>query len=305
MPEATEATETAPAAEPSYTPPANEPQGLEPKAEETKTIETKPAVKLPASIKPPVKSGRFQARISDLVGQRDTVERENLQLRDRLSRMGAIPREDKTAPAPVNDAKVGTALNPEDFPTYAEYVTALVNHTLKQKEESEKSAKSQNAYEEHKQQRMSTFNEQAAPLAEEYGDGFWDAITDPNLMVSEAMADAVLELDEIGPFTMLWLAAHKEESAKIAKMNPRAATIAIGRLAAQLDHEIKQGNTDGTPSPSSSSASRPTPVPTIRGSAPTGLDNAPADKDTVDEWLKKETDRLRRTNPGMKFYGAR
>lgn len=299
----------APAAEPSYTPPANEPQGLEPKvesAEAKQPVGTETKVKLPASIKIPEKNGRFQARISDLVSQRDTVERENAQLRDRLSRAGMV-RAEKTTPTPASAAGP-TELNPDDFPSYGDYITALVNHTLEQRTESEKSTKAKADYEEYKKGRMSSFGEHAAPLATEYGDGFWDAITDKDLPISEAMADAVLELDEMGPFTMLWLAAHKDEAGKIAKMNPRAATVAIGRLAAQLDFEIKQGGGDAVETggdTTTPSKPAPTPVPTPRGSAPTTLDNSPTDKDSVDEWLRKETDRLRRQNPNMRFYGSR
>lgn len=319
--------------QPSYTPPANEPQGLDPNNEAaSKTPEPqKPTegkvIKLPPSIKPPAKTGRFQARISDLVGQRDMVERENAQLRERLSRMGAIPRTEQPAQvgkvAAANfEAPAGDALNPEDFQTYGEYVKAMVEQTLRSKEESEKSSKAKAMFEEHRQERLSSFNEQAAPLAAEYGDGFWDSITDPSLPISEAMADAVLELDALGPYTMLYLAAHKDEAARISKLNPRAATIAIGRLAAQLDFEIKQTGevagegesasqvnnltpTNAAPSQVQPQAPKPTPVPSIRGSAPTSLDNAPNDKDSVEEWLRKETDRLRRQNPNAKFYGAR
>lgn len=316
-------------AEQTYTPPENDAsarsdtsqQVNKGKADEGKGVgESK--VTLPASIKPPVKTGRFQARISDLVGQRDTVERENAQLRERLSRMQGIPSKAEAAGGGNTEvAKSATPavgdLNPEDFPTYAEYVTALVDKTMKDRETATRSEKAKTDYEAYKQERMTTFNAKAAPLAEEYGDGFWDAITDSNLPVSEAMADAVLELDDIGPYTMLWLAAHRDEAAKMARMNPRAATIAIGRLAAQLDFEIKggtgsvEGNTDtqgqspqNTMTPQVSQTPKPTPIPTPRGSTPASLDASPNDKDDINTWLRKETDRLRRQNPNGRFYGA-
>ena len=303
-------------AEPSYQPPANEPQGLEPdKAPETKEepvkAETKePTVKLPPSIKPPVKTGRFQERISDLVSQRDLSKREADQLRDQLSRMQGM-----TKPGdPAKATPVDGALNPEDFQTYAEYVRALTEQTMDLREKASQSKQSERAYEEHRKERSDAFNDHAAPLAQQYGDGFWDAITDPSLKISEAMADAVMELDNLGPYTMLYLAAHRDEASKISKMNPRAATVAIGRLAAQLDYEIKGGGQAGTADASSVGAEtqttqpqviRPTPVPTPRGSSPSLNATAPNDKDSVDEWLRKETDRLRRINPNARFYGAR
>lgn len=295
--------------------------------EPVKSAESK--VKLPPSIKPPVKSGRFQARISDLVNQRNATERENAQLRERLSRMGStIPNPSaKPGAAPVAGKSevannTGEALNPEDFPTYGEYITALVTKTMEQKEEAANSQRANQEFVEHRSKRLSVFNEQAEPLAQEYGEGFWDVITDENLPVSEAMADAILELDQMGPFMMLYLAAHKDEAAKISKLNPRAATIAIGRLALRLENEINTANTaaggaaggDGAAAPAASTpapatttpaAPRPSLVPVPRGST-ANLDAAlPNDKDDVDTWLKKETDRLRRVNPNARFYGAR
>lgn len=306
---------------PSYSPPANEPQGLEsasPKEETSKTpdpvskdTET-PAtstMKLPSSIKAPAKTGRFQERISDLVNQRDLSKRETETLREenaRLKEQWKIPA-DKAASA----KEAGTGINPEDFPTYGEYISALVKDTIEQKTKSEQSQRAKESYEAHKQERMQSFNTHASPLVQQYGEGFWDTITDPQLPITEAMADAVMELEQLGPMTMLYLAAHKDESARISKLNPRAATIAIGRLAAQLDQEMKQDGGVETPVQAQEIASmnpmgvaRPTPVPTPRGSAPS-LNPFPNDKDSVDEWLQKETDRLRRINPNAKFYGAR
>ena len=283
-------------------------KGVAPPAEPSK-------VKLPSSIKPPTKTGRFQQRISDLVGQRDSAITEASQLRERLSKMTTVPKAGGGEKIADKPAVNGDVLNPEDFPTYGEYITALVSKTMDQREEASRSRQANAAYENHKEERMAAFNEQAAPLAQEY-DGFWDAITDPTLPISEAMADAVLELDELGPYTMLYLAAHKDESAKVARMNPRAATIAIGRLAMRLAMELQQGgegapadqgggvDTQPTPPARVPQAPKPSSVPVPRGSVP-ALNNEPNDKDDVDTWLRKETDRLRRINPNGRFYGAR
>lgn len=303
------------------TPPTPDPKAVAPAA--PAEGDPKPVVKLPASIKPPAKtgSGRFQQRISDLVGQRDTAQQENIELRRQLANKGSVTKPGetvgKTGQPPAATAS-GNGLSPDQFETYEEYIQALVMQTVTQREDASKSAKANASYEEHKQERKAAFDEQAAPLAAEFGDGFWEAITDPTLPISEAMADAVMELDELGPFTMLWLAGHKDEAAKIARMNPRAATIAIGKLAAKLDYEIKKDgdgtvNTDvnrgsdppiptGAPAPV---APRPTPVPTPRGAPPQALNDGPSDKDDIDTWLQKEAARMRRNNPTLKVYGGR
>lgn len=322
---------TTPAAEPSYTPPADDPTASsvtsepEPATKVEKPVDKpieKPEskIKLPESIKGkiPAKTGRFQERISDLVAQRNNAEREAAQLRDQVSRMTTPPKKgDGTAPA---KGEKEDDLNPEDFDTYADFVKELTLRTMTKQKEADKSAEGREAYARHQQERHANFNEKAAPFIAEY-EGFMDAITDPNLPISEAMADAVLELDDMGPYLMLYLAANRDKAAAIAKMNPRAATMAIGRLAAQLDYEIKggtgtvEGGTDTktgeqppqttTPVAPQVTAPKPTVVPIPRGSTPASLDGSPEDKDDVDTWLRKETDRLRRQNPNARFYGAR
>lgn len=316
-----EAPAAAPAAEPTPAPEST-PTPAGDATPAAATGEGKGKIKLPASIKPPVKTGRFQARISDLVAQRDGERREKESLREELSRMRGIPKKDQNG-QPVTGAKTAVTidgdgadtLSPEQFETYAEYVAALVNKTIEKRQNSEKSERAEAAYETYRSEKLTVFNEKAAPLVAEYGDGFWDAITDPSLPITEAMADAVMELDELGPYTMLYLAANKDKAMAIARMNPRAATIAIGRLASQLDYEIKHGSAapvadGGTPPAPVTDATpgappKPSVVPVPRGSAPSSLDAAPNDKDSVDEWLRKETDRLRRINPNARFYGAR
>lgn len=295
---------------------------------------TESKIKLPASIKPPVKtvgSGRFQQRISDLVAQRDSAARERDELRGEISRMRGGPTtgskrgeagDKDTTPTPAG-AVGGEVLNPEDFPTYGEYVAALADRVWDQKEKAKESATAERQFVQHRQERMAEFNKQATPLAEMYGDGFWEVMSDPTLPISEAMGEAILELDELGPYTVLWLASHRDIAIQMAKMNPRAATIAIGKLAFQLDYEIKHGENGAaaaeggtgadrtgqgvvagqTPAqPTISAAPKPTPVQVPRGSTP-NLDNSPSDKDDVETWLAKETARLRKQQPGAKFYG--
>lgn len=277
------------------------------------------AIKLPASMKlqkPQKPTGRFQARISDLVGQRDQATEEARRLREQLSKMQGIPRGGDGTDDSAAAADPNAPLSPDDFNTYGEYVEALVQRTMESREKARGSERAEQAYAQYRQEKLDLFNERAVPIAEQFGEGFWDAITDPALPITEAMADAILELDDLGPYTMLWLAVHRDEALRLAKMNPRQATIAVGRLAARLDQEIKAGvgteagaepaadTSPAAPATPTPGAPRPTLVPVPRGSAP-ATDAAPSDKDSIEEWLRKETDRMRRINPNAKFYGAR
>lgn len=275
-------------------------------------------IKLPPSIKPPGKpSGRFQQRISDLVAQRDGARHETEQLRQQLSKFQNAGDRAANTGDKAKAVSAGDELNPDDFNTYGEYVTALVTKTMQQGQEAAKSKQAEEAYTKYHREKIDEFTERCQPLGEAYGDGFWEAISDPHLPVSEVMVDAIIELGDLAPYTMLWLAGHHQEALKIARMNPRQATIAIGRLAAQLDFELKQGGDAGggegdgdkqnmveNNQARQTTTPQPKPVNVPRGSVPTNIDGAPNDKDDVQTWLKKESARIRKMNPNARFYGA-
>jgi|CXWL01.1.fsa_nt_gi regulator of replication initiation timing len=286
-----------------------------------KTETPKATVKLPDSLKPPQKTGRFQQRISDLVQSRKTIEEENRKLKEQLSRFESVSRPGTTEAKP-KAADPKAALSPDDFDTYGEYIQAVVDRTYEAKHEAEQSKRSEQTYEAYRKEKQTEFETHCQPLAEAYGEGFWDAITDPTLPVTEPMADAIMELGDMAPYVMLWLAANRDKAADLAKQNPRQTTIGIGRLAARLSAELEHGQGAAPPAPepapettsqtfpftrsaSAPAAPRPTPVPTPRGSTPANtLETAPSDKDDIQTWLQKETNRIRRTNPNARFYGA-
>lgn len=314
-------TETAPApsAERSYQPPESEretpaatPKEVAPKdGEAPKPIVQKGGLKVAI----PKPRSRFQERISDLVAERNRHEGEARSLREEMAKL----RGEKTGKLPgqrTDGLTEGVDLKPEDFETYGEYIQALVQRTIAAASQKDKEQRSESSVLEYRQKQLDSFQGHAAPLIEQHGDAFMEAISDPSLPVSEAMADAVLELDELGPYVMLYLAANQQESAKIARMNPRAATVAIGRLAAKLDYEIKGG--EGTPATGETTTpqeaapapppKRPAPsvVPTPRGGSPTNLDQTPNDKDDLNTWMQKEAARLRgKYGPNYRAYGMR
>ncbi|MDE2102359.1 MAG: hypothetical protein KGL39_34250 [Patescibacteria group bacterium] len=269
-----------------------------------------PVVKLPTSIKPPAKTGRFQERISDLVNQRELSRREAEQLREENARLKAAATNGngKTAARPTNQPP---ALDPNDFDSYADYIAALTKQTIDQERATLQAQARQEQETKYQRERRETFHKHATPLVQHYGESFYDTITDPTLPISEAMADSVMELDELAPYTMLYLATHRDEAARIAQLNPRAASVQIGRIAAQIERELgtaPNAPAASTTSPNGAAASigvgtgaKPVPIP--RGSSPQ-LQDGPSDKDSVADWLKKETLRIRAKNPNALFYGA-
>jgi hypothetical protein len=274
---------------------------------------------LPKTLIPKKQKGespsRFQQRISELVTARRTTNEENQQLRAQLARLtGGGGVTGKTTDDP------NAPLSPENFENYSEYVAALVTRTIEQREAASRSERGEAAAEGHRHERMSAFHEAAAPMVEQYGDDFMNAISDPTLPVSDAMADAVLELDDIAPYIMLYLANNRQESLKMARMNPRAATVAIGRLAARLDYELKQEGSVAAPAAGSENGEGATPpvvvppmpmgapgpkaVPVPRGSGATMTNTAPNDKMDMATWMAAERKRLREKHgPNFRAYG--
>lgn len=258
---------------------------------------------------------RFGERISELTQRRKVAEEEARSFRERLAKYEGTDGQPITRgqgdklPGQRGDGlgDPNGELKPEEFETYGQYVEALVSRTIENAAKRQQGERGEQAMERHRTERRESFEAAAAPLIEAHGDAFMEAITDDNLPVSDAMADAVLELDEIAPYVMLWLANNPKESLKMSKMNPRAATVSIGRLASKLDYEIQQGNT-GTPGADTATGGgdevaaappaipqRPAPsvVPAPRGGSPTNLDNTPSDKMDTKSWMIAEANRLR------------
>lgn len=268
-------------------------------------------------LKPPQKSGRFQQRISDLVGQRDQYRQEAESLRAQLAERSK-PADSTTGTRPASPAQgAQPALNPDDFETYGDYVNALVDQKVAQTLQTARTQSEQQAVNQYREERKQEFMDNCAPLVEQYGDAFFDAITDPGLPISEPMVDAVAELGELAPYVMLYLANNPEDARAIYDMNPRHATLAIGRLAAQVDAELKGGarpaQREVPPMPTARPvapmrpAAPPAPrrVPELRGATPANsLENDPGDQDDVQTWLLKEAARIRRRNPNAKFYAG-
>lgn len=305
-------------------------KGAEEKAEEKadeKAGDDKKVVKLPASVKAPKPvtpggSSRFQGRISELVSQRKEADARAAALEVTLQKFRGSSSDTPGVTPGKGVAKGAEGLNPDDYPTYGDYIKDLAKQTVAQEREAHQSQAAAASHARHQAERHQTFKGDAAPFEEAYGDGFWEAITDPSLPITEIMSDAVLELsDGLGPLTMLYLASHKDESAKICRMNPMAAVVQIGRIASRLHYEMEHGeaapaNIEGSAGDvqaepaaviaATQAPRRPSPtvVPILRGQTPADLSGEPSDKDDMKTWVQKEAARMRRTNPQARFYAG-
>lgn len=280
------------------------PEGQEPQAGEKKVL------KLPENLKPkPEDKERFRGRISDLVAHRKQVEERNRYLEEQLARylsgQTGQPKAEKTSNVPDGAPKQ------EDFDSHQEYVDAMVDYKIQLRTEEQIKANQEATYREYRQEKRSEFERNAEAIIEqvpawkEDPDLFWNYISNKRIPASEAMVEAVMESGEVAPYMMLWLAANRKEAAKMYNMPPRAATVAIGRLAMRLEQEIRNGadpESTGSPSvPPANPGVTPRPVPQIRGGSPGNMDTTPSDKDDVLTWFQKEAARQRKRNGNDKL----
>ncbi len=266
------------------------------------TDNSKKPLKVPDALKPkPVDQDRFKGRISELVNSRKAIEEEARQLRSELALLKGGKQEPKST-QPTGDAPP----NIDDFEKYQDYVDALVDYKVSQREKAQQQKSTEEGYRQYQQEKRQEFEKHAAEIVQQVPE-FWDAVTDPTLPVTDAMAEAVMELGQMAPYTMLWLSANRQEALRMAKLPPRAATVAIGKLAVQLERELSESGESASQPAEATPKFQPKPVPQIRGGSPGNIDQGPSDKDDARTWMVKEAERQRKKfgNPNLRVYVPR
>lgn len=259
----------------------------------------KKPIKVPDTLKPKLADqDRFKGRISELVNSRKAIEEEARQLRSELALLKGGKQDQRTTPT-NGDAPP----NIDEFEKYQDYVDALVDYKVSQREKAQQQKSTEEGYRHYQQEKRQEFETHAAEIVQQVPE-FWDAVTDPTLPVTDAMAEAVMELGQMAPYTMLWLASNRQEALRMAKLPPRAATVAIGKLAVQLEREWSDTGESGSQPVESTPKFQPKPVPQIRGGSPGNIDQGPSDKDDTRTWMVKEAERQKKKfgNANLRVY---
>lgn len=183
------------------------------------------------------------------------------------------------------------------------FVEEKIRKELQQKQEAEEARRKEEAIETYYAEKRSEFSRHAQPIIQQIPN-FYELIADnKNVPITDPMAHAIIELGAMGPYTALYLATNPDKAKEIAGKSPFGATIAIAKIADQLEREVAQGQVNGQSMPSNGQP-KPKPVPDIRGLSPGDtLDEEARDDDDTETWLRKESARKRRLNPTEKFYG--
>jgi hypothetical protein len=132
--------------------------------------------------------------------------------------------------------------------------------------------------------KLSTFRSKEAEFSKGVDD-YVEAVTDPNLSISQTMADVATEMDN-GPEVLYYLAKNPSLADEISRLSPLSAARELGRIEAKILNK-----------PSAEKVSKaPAPPPKIAAAeASTKVDPTKGDSDklSTEDWMKQRNKQLR------------
>jgi hypothetical protein len=210
--------------------------------------------------KPGKSKGGFQRRI-------DKLTRASAEQREHISRLEARLADANRQPAATNQEQApaqnsGARPVVSEFNTYEEYVEALTDYKVTQRETARSEAEQRKAAEAELAAKQTSYQERVTAARDKYED--YDDVLDgaKNLQISRAMQEAMFESEQ-GADIAYHLAKNPKEATRIAQLSPLAAAREIGKLEVKL-------TADRQPEPAKSQTARktskaPEPVTPISG----------------------------------------
>jgi hypothetical protein len=190
----------------------------------------------------------------------------------------------RQAPQPATQAQPtaqdGTP-KPEQFASYEAFLEAKAEWKAEQKvtevlQRQQESTRQQTASQRQAEVQQS-WDKQVDAAVELYDD-FEEVALSPDVPVSGAMAEAI-QLADKGADVLYYLGKHREEAAKIARMDPLRAAVAIGRIEATLARPVPKKTTNA-----------PAPISPVGARAAVSKD---PDRMSTQEWLRWRNDQIK------------
>lgn len=170
----------------------------------------------------------------------------------------------------------------EQYNSIEEYLDALADHKASQKFDhlaKEREAKeSQTRQQKEVEKLHEGYTKQTEQARKAYED-FDDVVQDPDLPISQAMAEAIMRSSN-GADVAYYLGKNPDQAARIASLDPFSAAVEIGRIAATVVRPQPR-KTSNAPPPIQPVGARATPV-------------TDPDKMSADEWMKWRNGQLKK-----------
>lgn len=174
----------------------------------------------------PEKKGGFQRRIDKLTREKRELEAKLGELEGKLADKPAVQPKEEPKPTPEGKPSI------EKYETYDEYVEALAEWKIDQREKARVAEESKRKAEAEQQARNATWQERVAEFSKQYDD-FDEVLESIKVPITPAVQNTILE-SENGPALAYWLAQHGDELKRISGLSDLAAAREIGKIEASL-----------------------------------------------------------------------
>ena len=187
----------------------------------------------------PRKKGGFQKKIDKLSAKAQALEQEKEYWREQALRTQKTPQEKK----PEAEAKAAGKPDASKFENHDEYVEALADWKVEQRLLAEKQKTREEALKEEFRTKSQTHLERVEKFSGEHDD-FDEVVESVNhIPISGPVQDVILN-SEFGPELMYELAKNPTEYARICKLSPAAAGVALGKIEARFQKPSEEKPTE-------------------------------------------------------------
>ena len=206
---------------------------------------------------------KLEKRFSKISRQRDEANARANELEQRLRDL-----EVKANPQTIaQTANVDDKPKAEQFNDAYEYAEALAEWSAEKALKDREIAEQQRKVEEERNKVVETWNQKVKQARKEMPD-FTDVVANSNVVVSDAIRDAILESD-VGPQILYHLASDDDYANSVAKMSTIKALKEIGRLEAKYEAD-KEKPKEKAKTVATSKA--PAPISPLKGGKSAGAD---------------------------------
>jgi len=187
---------------------------------------------------PPKKKGGFQRRI-DKLNTRVTAAQQEAEYWKQQALKGASATETKPVVESAKPATEGKP-KPDSFDTHAEYVEALTDWKVDQKQKEHDQKLEQSRIQAEQAKVANTYAERAKVFGEKTKD-FQDVLSDVDHVPMSPTVRDIFLTSENGPELAYELAKDPEEFARVCKLPPLAAAREMGKLELRISSKTPGG----------------------------------------------------------------
>jgi hypothetical protein len=181
--------------------------------------------------KPAKKKGGFQRRIDKLNSQKSEAQREAEYWKAKA--LEKAPADQKSESV---ETKADGRPNSDDFETHAEYIEALTDWKLDQREKKSKEQDNRSKVEQKQAELRKSSQERMQAFAEKKPDFYESLVNLDHVTVTPSIEQLVIQ-SELGPEILYALAKDPKEAERICALEPIAAAREFGKLEAKISSQ--------------------------------------------------------------------